>query len=124
MESMYEKLEVFKLAIKLADEIWEAVILWDNFFKNTIGNQLVRAADSIGANITEDLGRGSYLENRRFFKISRGSLFEVKHFLHQAYKRPLLNEGSAKRIQQIQEELTPKLSAYINYLSMKIKSEK
>ena len=39
---------------------------WEPFAKNTIGTQLVRAADSIGANIAEGYGRGSFADNKRF----------------------------------------------------------
>ena len=49
----FEKLEVYKLSEKLADIIWNIVNEWDSFSKNSIGMQLVRACDSIGANIAE-----------------------------------------------------------------------
>ena len=62
----FENLEVYKLAEKLADQIWDLVAPWDGFAKDTVGKQLVRSADSIGANISEGAGRGSYQDNRRF----------------------------------------------------------
>jgi four helix bundle protein len=37
-----------------------------------MGQQIVRSADSIGANIAKDFGRGSYQENKLFVKIARG----------------------------------------------------
>jgi four helix bundle protein len=55
----FEKLEVYKLSERLADEIWVAVISWDRFARDTVGKQVVRAADSIGANIATGAGRGS-----------------------------------------------------------------
>ncbi len=57
----FQKLDVYRLAEKIADEIWNIVSDWDEFAKNTVGKQAVRAADSIGANIAEGDGRGSYL---------------------------------------------------------------
>ncbi|WP_375473079.1 four helix bundle protein [uncultured Nostoc sp.] len=51
-----------------------------NFFaKDTIGKQIVRSPDSISANITEGVGRGSFQENRRFIKIATRSLNETQH---------------------------------------------
>lgn len=47
----FSKLEVYQLSEKLAYEIWKIVKGWDYFTKDTIGKQMVRAADSIGANI-------------------------------------------------------------------------
>src|SRR5258708_563663 len=84
----FESLRVYQLA----DEIWRIACTWDYFAKTTIGNQIVRAADSIGANIAEGLGRGSYQDNRRFVRIARGSLNETQHWLRRAYKRHLLTQ--------------------------------
>ncbi len=74
-----KRLEVYTLSEQLADEIWDIVVGWKLFPKMTAGRQLVRAADSIGANIEEGVGRGSFKDNRRFVKIGRGFLYEVKH---------------------------------------------
>ncbi len=54
MSSKYFKeLRVYKLSEKLADKIWQIVNGWDMFAKNTMGTQMIRSADSIGANIAE-----------------------------------------------------------------------
>jgi len=73
----------------------------------------------MGANIAEGSGRGSSAEKKRFAKIARGSLFEVKHWLRRAYKRQLLSDSEVKLFQKLIEELTPKLSAYINAIGKK-----
>jgi len=57
----FQELRVYRLSERLADEIWKIVNCWDFFAKDTIGKQIVRSADSVGANIAEGLGRGSYL---------------------------------------------------------------
>ena len=108
------------LAEEIADLTWEIVIKWDYFAKDTIGKQLVNSADSVGANLAEGYGRGSHADNRRFAKISRGSLFEVKHWLRRAYKRKLLPEQEISTLQELIKELTPRLSAYINSISKKM----
>jgi len=118
----FENLRVYKLAEEIADLVWEIVSLWDYFAKITIGKQLVNSADSIGANLAEGYGRGSHADNRRFARISRGSLFEVKHWLRRAYKRSLLSEEEISNLQELEKELTPKLSAYINSISKKMEN--
>ena len=62
----------------LADEIWRVVVGWNNLARDTLGKQLIRSADSIGANIAEGEGRGTHLDNKRFVRIARGSLQETQ----------------------------------------------
>ena len=109
----FENLRVYQLAEKLADAIWEIVVPWDQFARNTLGGQIVRAADSIGANIAEGTGRGSYQDNRRFIKIARGSFYETRHWLRRAHKRNLLMEADVTQLKSMIEELGPTLNAYL-----------
>ena len=115
----FENLRVYKISESLADEIWGIVTAWDNFAKDTIGKQLVRAADSIGANIAEGEGRGSYQDNRRFIRIARGSLQETQHWLRRAYKRNLLNNEQTKNLKTIIDALAPTLNAYLRSIGTK-----
>ena len=79
----------YRLAACLADEIYEEVSRWDKFPAWTVGAQVVRAADSIGANIAEGLGRGTLQDQRRFFLMARGPLLETEHWLERAAVRGL-----------------------------------
>ena len=110
----FEDLRVYRLSEKLADEVWDTVIAWDAFGHATVGEQLVDAADSIGTNIAEGSGRGSYRENRRFVRIARGSLNETKHFLRRAYRRKLITNEQTTKLKPILDELAPTLNAYLN----------
>jgi four helix bundle protein len=113
MSRGFEHLEVYHLSERLADAIWDLVIHWDPFAKNTVGNQLVRAADSVGANIAEGTGRGTYTDNKRFARVGRGSFNETRHFLRRAIKRGLLTQAQVDTIQPVIRELGPRLNAYI-----------
>ena len=108
----FEKLQVYNLSEKLADEIWNIVIKWDNFAKNTVGIQIVKSADSVGANIAEGTGRTGIKDKKRFITISRGSLYETIHWLRRSYKRKLLTKEQVGTIKEIINELSPKLNAY------------
>ena len=112
--SNFENLEVYQVSEKIADEVWRIVGTWDSLARDTVGKQLVRAADSIGANIAEGEGRGSFKDNQRFVRIARGSLNETKHWLRRAYHRKLLNEQSITTLKPLLEELAPRLNAYLN----------
>ncbi|WP_448268335.1 four helix bundle protein [Nostoc sp. DSM 114159] len=110
----FQELQVYQLSEQLADDIWKIVEGWNFFAKDTIGKQIVRSADSIGANIAEGVGRGSFQENRRFIKIARGSLNETQHWLRRAYTRKLLTTEQINAIKTIINELAPKLNSYLN----------
>ncbi|MEH2165680.1 MAG: four helix bundle protein [Nostoc sp.] len=110
----FQELQVYQLSEELADDIWKIVEGWSFFAKDTIGKQIVRSADSIGANIAEGVGRGSFQENRRFIRIARGSLNETQHWLRRAYTRNLLTSEQINAIKTIINELAPKLNSYLN----------
>lgn len=109
----FERLEVYRLAERLADDVWDVVAAWDRFARSTVGGQLVRAADSIGANIAEGAGRGTYRDNRRFVHIARGSLYETKHWLRRAYRRKILTDAQVEQLRPLTDELAPRLNAYL-----------
>jgi four helix bundle protein len=113
----FENLRVYQLSEELADKIWLIVINWDNLSRDTVGKQIVRSADSIGANIAEGTGRYTFVENRRFAHIARGSLYETKHWLRRAFKRNLLLKEQIEELKPLIDELAPKLNAYINSIS-------
>ena len=109
----FEDLDVYRLAEDLGDRVWDIVLNWPDFPRNTLGYQLVKSADSIGANLAEGFGRFHFAENRQFARISRGSLYETRHWLRRAYKRNLLKEEEVKELRQLLDELAPRLNAYI-----------
>lgn len=112
-----EELHVYTLSMEMAEKIWTIVKEWDYFAKDTIGKQLVRAVDSIAANLSEGYGRYHYREKIHFSYYSRGSLFETKTWLTKAHNRKLLAcEDYDLFIDQI-NEIGIKLNNYINSTS-------
>jgi four helix bundle protein len=109
----FENLRVYRLSEKLADQVWDIVTAWNYFARDTVGLQLVRSADSVGANIAEGEGGGRYLDNRRFVRMSRGSLNETKHWLRRAFKRRLLTRKEVDSLKTVIDELGPTLNAYL-----------
>jgi four helix bundle protein len=111
-----DTLRVYGLAEEISDVVWEFVSGWEHFAKTTVGHQLVRAVDSIGANIAEGYGRASPADNRRFVRTARGSLYETRHFLRRADKRRLLSREQKSRLRPLLAELLPALNAYLRSL--------
>jgi four helix bundle protein len=109
----FEELRVYRQAEDLADLVWDTVLGWHALAKDTVGKQMIRSADSIGANIAEGHGRGSYVDNRRFVRIARGSLYETRHWLRRAFRRKLLPDDQIQKLKSIIENLAPQLNAYL-----------
>jgi four helix bundle protein len=109
-------LEIYRRAEHIADEIWEIVSRWEYFPKHTVGRQLVEAADSISANISEGFGRYYFKENIRFCYYARGSLTETLHWLRRARNRALSDETTVQTIEEELDVLGKKLNAYISSL--------
>ena len=114
MVNSFEELRVYQAAEEIADLVWEIVTKWEFLAKDTVGKQLIRSADSIGANIAEGFGRGTYQDNRRFARIARGSLYETRHWLRRAYKRKLLTAESTEQLRPLLDQIAPQLNAYLN----------
>ena len=98
-----ENLQVYNLAKDFSNEIWNSVILWSYFEKDTVGKQLCRSADSISANIAEGYGRYSYKENKQFCFYARGSLFETKDWISKLKDRKIITE---ERFLELNDKLT------------------
>jgi len=109
----FEDLRVYQMSEELADAVWDVVQRWSILAKDTVGKQMIRAADSIGANIAEGVGRGSYQDNRRFVRIGRGSLYETRHWLRRAFRRKLLTAEQVDRLRAIVDPLGPSLNSYL-----------
>ncbi len=109
-----DDLEVYRLSMELGDEVWEIVKDWDYFQRDTLGKQLIRAVDSIAANLSEGFGRYYFKENKQFCYYSRGSLYETRTFLTKAHRRGFIDESTFSSWTQKLDLLAVKLNNYIN----------
>ena len=108
-----EDFVVYNLAMDLGDVVYNLVIAWSIFDKDTIGKQLVRSTDSIAANLSEGMGRYHYKDRKNFCYYSRGSLFETKTWLQKAKNRNLIDEVTFVKIMEDVETIGVKLNNYI-----------
>jgi len=118
-----EELNVYNLAMDLGNEIWAIVQKWNTFEKDTMGKQLIRAFDSVAANLAEGFGRYHYKDVRNFGYYSRGSLFETKTWLAKANNRMILSDDDFKKLQQQINNIGVKLNNYIKTIG-KISNDK
>ena len=71
----------------------------------SVGLQLIRSADSVGANIAEAAGRWTAADKRRFLLIARGSLYETEHWIDRARVRGLIRTDESDRLAEIARAL-------------------
>lgn len=109
-----EDLEVYQLSRELSRKAWDiySSLKWEH--KQTMGNQFIESADSIGANIAEAYGRYHYLDRIRFLYNSRGSKLEsVNHWLSIKHERQLVSKEQFDELNTISDKLGIKLNNYI-----------
>jgi four helix bundle protein len=117
---LIDDLEIYQRAMKIGEEVWMLVDSWNIWKKDTIGKQLVRAADSIAANISEGYGRYTYKDRRHFCYISRGSMFETRTWLQKARDRKIISEETQESFSIELNVLHQKLNSYIYALNKNI----
>jgi four helix bundle protein len=116
-----EDFDVFKELERLSDEVWVVVTGWKTLAQQTIGQQLVRACDSIGANLTEGDGRYHHKETLNFYYIARASLKETRYWLRRAGSRSLLDgawlEVAERRLENIRRWINTLISYRRKWIS-------
>jgi four helix bundle protein len=108
-------LEVYQLSRKLSSDAWRIFCRMNYEDRSHIGDQFLRAVDSIGANIAEGYGRYHFLDKIRFYYNSRGSHLEAfTHWLELMFEREKITESEFKSISEIAKTLKIKLNNFIS----------
>lgn len=118
-----EDLEVYNLSMELADSVYNVIMEFDFFHKDTLGKQWIRAIDSVSLNISEGFGRYTHRDSRVFSIIARGSLYESKTCLNKVFRRNIISEEVYHEILKEHNNLGVKLNNFINYQTNLIKKQ-
>jgi four helix bundle protein len=112
----FEKLDVWKMAVDLAEYILDLLEkLPQNKHIRLIG-QIESAAVSVPQNIAEGKGRQYKKEFIQFLHISQGSVYEVVTLNEIFRRRRLLSEEEAMEIRNRCEQIDRKLNGLMNSL--------
>jgi four helix bundle protein len=112
----FEKLEVWQLAVDLADFVLE---LLDDFPPNKhfrLVGQMEAAVVSSSQNIAEGKGRQYKKEFIQYLHIAQGSLYEVVTLNEVFRRRKLFSEEDAQEVRNRCEKIDRKLNGLINSL--------
>ena len=115
----FDDLEIYRLALDLADWIYDLTTEFPTAERYNVTSQLRKAATSIGANIAEGYGRFHYKENIQFCRQARGSLSEVKYFLLFSLKRNYISMNNYEEFLKEYRNLQVKINNYINSILRK-----
>ncbi|MDO7876131.1 four helix bundle protein [Hymenobacter sp. ASUV-10] len=110
-----EELAVFARFEEVSDRMWEIVQGWRMLAQDTIGKQVIRSADSVGANLVEGDGRYSKADALHFFIIARGSARETTLWVKRAHKRKLITTVEATELLRLLTEGCQMLNNLITY---------
>ena len=108
-----EELVVYQTSNELADKIWKLIVQWDSFSKDTMGKDLIMAADMVATNIAIGFGRYSKYDTKVYAYYSRGALFATKVWLTKAHHRNLVNLDDLDMLICEIDVLETKLNNYI-----------
>jgi four helix bundle protein len=112
----FEKLDVYQLALDLADKVLD--ILEPLPFNRHIRliNQMEGAVTSPAQNIAEGKGRQYKKEFVQFLHIAQGSVFEVVTLNEVFRRRKIFTDVQASEVRSLCEKIDRKLNGLINSL--------
>lgn len=100
-----EDMDAFSKLERIIDHIWSSVLRWNPLPRDTVGKQLVRAADSIGANLCEGDARYHHKDKLNYCFIARASLKETCFWLRRAETRGLLSPEDSQAMRDELESI-------------------
>ncbi len=111
----FEKLDVWKLSIRLTKLVYKLTKVFPDDEKFGLTSQIRRASVSIASNIAEGSSRISGKEQARFSEISYGSLHEVLNQLIIASELEYISEKELDNLRPLIEEIANKINSLRNY---------
>lgn len=118
MKHNFKNLNIWKLSIELANEIY---ILTDSFPKNEefgLKSQIRRCSVSVASNIAEGSSRSSNKDFNRFLEISLGSLYELQTQIIISSSRSYFDVSKLENIENKITELQRMISGFQKTLKL------
>jgi len=116
----YRELEVWKLSMDLADQIYD---LTEHFPKNEmygLSSQMRRCAISIASNIAEGSARYGTRELMQFIHIARGSVAELETQSLFSNRREYISSGDLKLVLEMSDRISRMLARLYQSLEKKV----
>ncbi len=118
----FEKLEVWKLALEMADNVHLLTRTFPKEEMFSLSSQMKRAADSVSLNIAEGSTGQSDPEQKRFLGYAQRSALEVVNCLYLAIKRNYIDQKGFNSFYDDLDKLIAKIQAFKNNLNNNYKT--
>ena len=112
----FEDLEVFQLALKSADLIYDVTSIGQFSQDYVLRDQVRRAGVSIFSNIAEGFERDGNKEFNNFLSIAKGSCGEARSQILFAFKRNYISEDAFTSLTDNLVLTSKQISAFSSYL--------
>jgi len=109
----FERFDSWKRAVEFADKMFEVADRLPQRYQFSLGEQLRRAALSVANNLAEGSGRDNPKEERYFYEIAKGSVYEVVNLLVLIGKQGYLSREEYKVFYDEGDELAAMISGAI-----------
>ena len=110
-------LKAWEAADQLADAIRDALSHLPRHRRGNTYNQLLKAADSIGSNISEGSGRRTKADQRQFYHVGLGSAKETLNWLRRSRRERLIDSKAYFRLSELTAITHKLLDALIRSLA-------
>ena len=114
-------IEAFRISFHLSNYVWDIVLKWTGFSQRTVGEQFVRAVDSISSNIAEGFGRYGKKDKIKVYRYSQGSLSESLNWNEKSKVRKLLSKEEYNFIFSGLQRLPKPINSLILFTNQKLK---
>lgn len=114
-------IDCYKRSLILSNYVWDIVLKWDYFAKETVGVQFTRAVDSISANIAEGFGRFGKKDKIKFYRYGFGSLKESCDWNQKAFMRKLLTREQYEHILTELQALPKEINQLTQFTNERLK---
>jgi four helix bundle protein len=111
----------YSLSNDISNRIWVIVINWPIFARKTVCEQIVKAVDSISANIAEGFGRYFKRDKVKFYYYARASVIETLTWLEKSFKRRLISKEEYFSLRKGLEILPRDINSLINFTYKNLK---
>jgi len=113
-------IDAYVVSFNLSNHVWDIVVEWSYLAQKTIGIQIIRAVDSISANIAEGFGRYHKKDKIKFYYYARASTVETFDWLEKSFKRKLITQNQYLYLKEELDKLPKSINGLVKYTDSKL----